>query len=62
MKTSELSKLIGNRVIVEWKGIQVVAKVVSIPNEFNGRDAIVQFPLEKKTHRVWASKISTLKT
>ena len=50
--------LIGKRVTVEWHGLSVSAKLVETPPDFGGRDCIVQFPTEKWTRRVWASKVS----
>lgn len=56
-----LSHLLGKKVIVHVKSVQVVGKLVSLPETFSGRDAIVQFPFEKKTRRVWASKVEEIK-
>jgi hypothetical protein len=51
---------IGKKVIVDFKGLEVVAKLISLPETFKGRDALVQFPTEKRTRRFWASKVKTL--
>lgn len=59
--SANLAGLIGKKVIIEYKGLQVVGKLVSLPKGFGGRDAIVQFPTEKKTRRVWASKVEEIK-
>jgi hypothetical protein len=53
----KLEQLIGQRVIVDYEGVQVVARLISI----TGMRAIVQFPTEKKTRQVWRSKVSEIK-
>jgi hypothetical protein len=57
----KLINLIGKKVIVDFKGIKVIAKLISLPDGFGKRDAIVQFPLEKRTRQVWRSKVSEIK-
>ena len=50
--------LIGKTVIVDWRGLDIAAKLVSLPPKYGGRDCEVHFPTEKRTRRVWASKVS----
>jgi hypothetical protein len=57
----KLAHLIGQKVIVDFKGLQVVAKLIALPDEFGKRDATVQFPMEKRTRQVWRSKVSAIK-
>jgi hypothetical protein len=58
---ANMKNLLGKKVIVEFKGAQVVAKLISLPDGFGKRDAIVQFPAEKRTRQVWRSKVSAIK-
>jgi hypothetical protein len=58
---SHLKDSIGKKVIVDFRGLEVVAKLISLPETFKGRDALVQFPTEKRTRRFWASKITPIK-
>ena len=57
MKTQNL---IGKKVLVHYKGLMLTGKFLGYDPRFNGRDAIVQLPHEKKPRRFWASKISAL--
>ena len=60
MLNSRLKTLVGQKVMVNFKGLAVVAKLVGLKPEFQGRDCIVHFPTEKRPRKVWASKITPL--
>ena len=57
---THLKPFIGKKVIVDFHGTQIVSKLVELPKQFKGRDAVVQFPTEKRTRRFWASKVKSL--
>jgi hypothetical protein len=61
MTANELKPLIGQKVIVNFKGLQLVGKLIGIHPQFNGRDGLVLLPGQKKMTRFWASKISKIK-
>ena len=60
MKT-DLQKLIGQKVLVHYKGLLLTGKLIGLDPQFNGRDAIVQLPSEKRPRKFWASKVSEIK-
>jgi hypothetical protein len=56
----DIRKLIGQKVIVHYKGLLLTGKLLGLDPQFNGRDALVQLPSEKRPRKFWASKIEPL--
>ena len=61
MKANEAQTLIGQKVIVEHRGMLLPGKISGIPDKFKWRDVLIQFPAEKKPRQFNASKVSTVK-
>ena len=61
MTRKEIEKHTGQKVIVAYKGLQLVGKLLGIAPGFGGRDAFIQLPGIKKPNKFWASKISEIK-
>jgi len=61
MTTEEVKKHTGQKVIVEFKGLQLVGKLLGLVPNFGDRDALVQIPGIQKTRKFWKSKITVIK-
>jgi len=56
----DIRKLIGQKVLIHYKGLLLTGKLLGLDPQFNGRDALVQLPSEKRPRKFWASKIEPL--
>lgn len=57
----DIRKLIGQKVLIHYKGLMLTGKLIGLDPQFNGRDALVQLPSEKRPRKFWASKVSAIK-
>ena len=61
MTAEKIKKLTGQKVIVNFKGLQLVGKLLGIAPGFGGRDALIQLPGISQPKKFWATKIEEIK-
>lgn len=61
MTPQHLQKIIGQKVLVTYRGLILVGKLAGVDPRFGQRDALVTLPGHKRPTKFWCKKISQIK-